>query len=70
MRGGEDGARDHNGELLPVLSASATKMNYEKIGKYPVAKIQQKLPRISIFLWNWAIFALEGLGKTNSVQWK
>ena len=35
MKGGEDGARDHNGDLLPVLSASATKMNYERLVNTP-----------------------------------
>ena len=50
MKGGEDGARDHNGELLPVLSASATKMNYEKLVNTPLPKFTKNYPGSPFFM--------------------
>ena len=35
MQAGEDGAVDEKGELLPVLSKSATRMKYDKLIKKP-----------------------------------
>ncbi len=50
MKGGEDGARDHNGELLPVLSSSATKMDYEKLVNTPLPKFDKNYPGSPFFM--------------------
>ena len=59
MKSGNDGARDHNGELLPELSASATKMNYERLVNAPLPKFKEKYPDLPSS-WNLVIFASEG----------
>jgi len=41
MKKGFDGARDHHGELLPELSASATKMKYDKLVNTPLPKFEK-----------------------------
>ncbi len=50
MKGGEDGARDKYGELLPVLSSSATKMNYEKLVSTPLPKFDKAYPGSPFFM--------------------
>ena len=50
MKGGEDGIRDHNGELLPVLSTSATKMDYEKLVNSPLPKFEKNYPGSPFFM--------------------
>ena len=50
MKGGEDGARDHNGELLPILSESATKMNYERLVNTPLPKFNKNYPGSPFFM--------------------
>ena len=42
MHAGEDGAVDEKGELLPVLSKSATRMKYDKLIKAPLPNFQEK----------------------------
>ena len=50
MEGGEDGFRDHNGELLPVLSSSSSKMNYEKLVNTPLPKFDKDYPGSPLFM--------------------
>jgi 1-acyl-sn-glycerol-3-phosphate acyltransferase len=50
MKSGSDGARDRHGELLPELSASATKMNYEKLVNTPLPKFNEKYPGSPFFM--------------------
>ena len=50
MKSGSDGARDHRGELLPELSASATKMNYDKLVNTPLPKFNEKYPGSPFFM--------------------
>ena len=50
MKDGEDGTRDHNGELLPVLSTSATKMDYEKLVNSPLPKFEKDYPGSPFFM--------------------
>ena len=50
MKKGKDGARDEHGELLPELSSSATKMNYEKLVNTPLPKFNEKYPGSPLFM--------------------
>jgi len=50
MKKGKDGARDHNGELLPELSTSATKMDYERLVNTPLPKFAEKYPGSPFFM--------------------
>jgi 1-acyl-sn-glycerol-3-phosphate acyltransferase len=50
MKGGEDGARDHHGELLPVLSSSSAKMDYEKLVNTPLPKFDEAYPGSPFFM--------------------
>ena len=52
MKTGADGARDHHGDLLPELSASASKMKYEKLVNAPLPTFDKDYPG-SPFSWNW-----------------
>ena len=44
MKAGDDGALDHNDELLPVLSKSASKMKYEKLLNHPLPSFEGDNP--------------------------
>ena len=44
MKKGFDGARDHHGDLLPELSASASKMKYEKLVNTPLPSFDKDYP--------------------------
>ena len=44
MHAGEDGAVDEKGELLPVLSKSATRMKYDKLIKAPLPQFSGEMP--------------------------
>ena len=44
MKKGHDGARDHHGEVLPTLSASATRMKYDKLVNTPLPTFEQDYP--------------------------
>ncbi|MDP6870132.1 MAG: 1-acyl-sn-glycerol-3-phosphate acyltransferase [Candidatus Poseidoniaceae archaeon] len=57
MKSGQDGAVDQHGELLPILSQSATKMNYEGLLNTPLPKFEGKYPG-SPFWMNVAYFML------------
>jgi len=50
MESGEDGARDHHGELLPVLSQSATKMKFDKLMNTPLPKFGTNYPGSPLFM--------------------
>ena len=50
MKKGFDGARDHHGELLPELSASATKMKYDKLVNTPLPKFEKNYPGSPFFI--------------------
>lgn len=50
MKKGSDGARDRHGELLPELSTSATKMNYEKLVNTPLPNFGKKYPGSPFFM--------------------
>ena len=50
MKGGEDGARDHYGELLPVLSSSSAKMDYDKLVNTPLPKFDKAYPGSPFFM--------------------
>ena len=49
MKKGYDGVRDHHGELLPELSASATKMKYEKLVNTPLPTFDKNYPGSPFF---------------------
>ena len=49
MKKGFDGARDHHGELLPELSASATRMKYDKLMDAPLPKFDKNYPGSPFF---------------------
>ena len=51
MKKGFDGARDHHGDLLPELSASASRMKYEKLVNTPLQNLR-KIIRALHFSWN------------------
>ena len=57
MQAGEDGAVDEKGELLPVLSKSATRMKYDKLIKAPLPQFSGEMPG-SYFWTNFAYFLL------------
>ena len=57
MQAGEDGAVDEKGELLPVLSKSATRMKYDKLIKSPLPQFSGEMPG-SYFWTNFAYFLL------------
>ncbi len=44
MNPGHDGAKDHHGELLPILSESATKMQYSRLLETPLPTFKGKYP--------------------------
>ena len=44
MKKGFDGARDHHGDLLPELSASATRMKYDKLIDAPSLHLTKTTP--------------------------
>ncbi len=50
MQSGEDGARDEHGDLLPVLSQSATKMKFDKLMNTPLPKFGTKYPGSPLFM--------------------
>ena len=50
MQEGSDGARDHRGELLPELSRSATKMDYERLVNTPLPTFSKKYPGSPFFM--------------------
>ena len=50
MESGEDGARDHHGELLPVLSQSATKMKFDRLMNTPLPKFGTNYPGSPFFM--------------------
>jgi len=49
MKKGFDGARDHHGELLPELSASATRMKYDKLVNAPLPTFEKDYPGSPFF---------------------
>ena len=49
MKKGFDGARDHHGDLLPELSASATRMKYDKLIDAPLPSFDKKYPGSPFF---------------------
>jgi len=49
MKKGHDGARDHHGELLPTLSASATRMKYDKLMNTPLPTFDKNYPGSPLF---------------------
>ena len=51
MKKGFDGARDHHGDLLPELSASASKMKYEKLVNTPL-RLLTKITQGLHFSWS------------------
>lgn len=57
MQAGEDGAVDEKGELLPVLSKSATRMKYDKLIKAPLPQFSGEMPG-SYFWTHFAYFLL------------
>ena len=50
MKTGADGARDHHGDLLPELSASASKMKYEKLVNAPLPTFDKDYPGSPFFM--------------------
>ena len=50
MKKGFDGARDHHGDLLPELSASASKMKYEKLINAPLPTFDKDYPGSPFFM--------------------
>ncbi len=50
MKKGFDGARDHHGDLLPELSASASRMKYEKLVNAPLPTFEKNYPGSPIFM--------------------
>lgn len=50
MKSGEDGAKDRHGDLLPVLSESATKMKFEKLMNTPLPKFGTNYPGSPFFM--------------------
>ena len=50
MKKGFDGARDHHGDLLPELSASASKMKYEKLINAPLQRLTKDYPGSPFFM--------------------
>ena len=50
MKKGFDGARDHHGELLPELSASASRMKYEKLVNAPLPTFDKDYPGSPLFM--------------------
>ena len=50
MKKGFDGARDHHGNLLPELSASATRMKYDKLVNTPLPKFEKNYPGSPFFM--------------------
>ena len=50
MKKGFDGARDHHGDLLPELSASASKMKYEKLVNTPLPTFDKDYPGSPFFM--------------------
>lgn len=44
MKKGADGARDHHGDLLPELSASATRMDYQRLINSPLPEFDKEYP--------------------------
>ena len=50
MKSGEDGAIDRHGDLLPVLSESATKMKFEKLMNTPLPKFGTNYPGSPFFM--------------------
>lgn len=49
MKKGFDGARDHHGDLLPELSASATRMKYDKLMDAPLPTFDKNYPGSPFF---------------------
>ena len=49
MKKGYDGARDSHGDLLPELSASATRMKYDKLVNTPLPKFDKNYPGSPFF---------------------
>ena len=49
MKKGFDGARDSHGDLLPELSASATRMKYDKLVNTPLPKFDKDYPGSPFF---------------------
>ena len=49
MKKGFDGARDSHGDLLPELSASATRMKYDKLVNTPLPKFDKNYPGSPFF---------------------
>ncbi|MGB1549325.1 MAG: 1-acyl-sn-glycerol-3-phosphate acyltransferase, partial [Candidatus Poseidoniaceae archaeon] len=49
MKKGFDGARDHHGDLLPELSASATRMKYDKLIDAPLPTFDKNYPGSPFF---------------------
>ena len=50
MQAGEDGATDSKGDLLPVLSNSATKMKFDKLMNTPLPKFGTSYPGSPFFM--------------------
>jgi len=50
MKKGFDGARDHHGDLLPELSASASRMKYEKLVNAPLPTFEKNYPGSPFFM--------------------
>ena len=50
MKKGFDGAKDHRGDLLPELSASASKMKYEKLVNTPLPTFDRDYPGSPFFM--------------------
>ena len=50
MKKGSDGARDHHGDLLPELSASASKMKYGKLVNAPLPAFDKDYPGSPFFM--------------------
>ena len=49
MKKGFDGARDRHGDLLPELSASATRMKYDKLIDAPLPTFDKNYPGSPFF---------------------
>tara|TARA_B100000941_G_scaffold69148_2_gene46619 strand:+ start:2191 stop:3729 length:1539 start_codon:yes stop_codon:yes gene_type:complete len=50
MQDGSDGTRDHRGELLPELSRSAAKMDYDRLVNTPLPTFSKRYPGSPFFM--------------------
>ena len=66
MEAGNDGAKDHNDDLLPILSKSATKMNFERLSETPLPYFKGKNPGSPF----WTMIGYYSLGKVMQNQFR